>query len=188
LIQEEIKRRLNSGNACYHSVHNLLSSRLLSKNLKIRIYKTIILTVLYGCEIWSLTLREEHRLKVFENRVLRRIFGPKKDEVTREWRKLHNEELRDMYSSPSIIRIIKSRRMRWASQVARMGEKKNAYRLLVGKTEGKRSLGRPRRRWVDNIRMGPGDVGWGDVDLIGLAQDRNRWRALMNSVLNLRVP
>jgi hypothetical protein len=111
-IQEEIKRRLNSGNACYHSVQNLLSSRLLSKNLKIRIYTTIILpVVLYGCETWSLTLREEHRLRVFENRVLRRIFGLKRDEVTGEWRKLHNEELRDLYSSPSIIRIIKSRRM-----------------------------------------------------------------------------
>jgi hypothetical protein len=97
LIQEEIKRRLNSGNACYHSVQNLLSSRLLSKNLKIRIYKTIILpVVLYGCETWSLTLGEKHRLRVFENRVLRRIFGPKRDEVTGEWRNLHNEELRQV--------------------------------------------------------------------------------------------
>jgi hypothetical protein len=94
-------------------VQNLLSSRLLSKNVKIRIYKTIILpVVLYGSETWSLTLREEHRLRVFENRVLRRIFGPKRDEVTGEWRKLHNDELRDLYSSPSIIRIIKSRKMR----------------------------------------------------------------------------
>jgi hypothetical protein len=105
LIQEEIKRRLNSGNACYHLVQNLLSSHLLSKNLKIRIYKTIILpVVLYGCETWSLTLREEHRLRVFENRVLRRIFEPKRDEVTGEWRKLHNEELHYLYSLPSIIR------------------------------------------------------------------------------------
>jgi hypothetical protein len=154
LIQEEIKRRLNSGNACYHSAQNLLSSRLLSKNLKIRIYKMIILpVVLYWCESWSLTLREEHRLRVFENRVLRKIFLPKRDEVTGKCRKLHNEELRDLYSSPSIIRIIKSRRMRWSSHVARMGEEKNAYRLLVGKPEGKRPLGRPRRRWVDNIRI-----------------------------------
>jgi hypothetical protein len=108
MIQEEIRRRLNSGNACYHSVQNLLSSRLLSRNVNIRIYKSIILpVVLYGCENWSLTLREEHRLRVFENRVLGRIFGPKRDEVTGEWRKLHNEELRDLYSSPSIIRIIK---------------------------------------------------------------------------------
>jgi hypothetical protein len=125
---------------------------------------------------------------VFENRVLRRIFGPKRDELTGEWRKLHNKELHDLYSSPSIIRIIKSRRMRWAGHVARMGEKRNAYRLLVDKPEGKRPLGRPRRRWVDNIRMYLGGVGWGDVDWIGLAQDRNRWRALVNSVLNLRVP
>jgi hypothetical protein len=96
---------------------------------------------------------------------------------------LHNEELRDLYSSPRIIRIIKSRRRRWAGGVARMGEKRNAYRLLVGKPEGKRPLGRPRRRWVDDIRLDLGEVGW-----IGLTQDRNRWRALANSVLNLRVP
>jgi hypothetical protein len=111
---------------------------------------------------------------VFENRVLRRIFGPKRDEVTGEWRKLHNEELHDLYSSPSMIRIIKSRRMRWADHVARIGEKRNAYRLLVRKPEGKRPLGRPRRRWADNIRMDFGEVGWSDVDWIGLAQDRNR--------------
>jgi hypothetical protein len=170
-IQEEIKRRVNSGNACYHSVQNFLSSRLLSKNVKIRIYKTIILlAVLYGCETWSLTLREKNRLKVSENKVLRRIFVPKRDEVTGEWRELHNEELRDLCSSPSIIIIIKSRRMRWARHVARIGEKRNAYRLLVGKPEGKRPLGRPRRRWVVNIRMDLGEVVWGDVDWIGLAQ------------------
>jgi hypothetical protein len=125
---------------------------------------------------------------VFENRALKRIFGPKRDEVTGEWRKLHSEELRDLYSSPSIIRIIKSRRMRWAGHVERMGEKRNAYKLLVGKPEGKRPLGSPRRRWVDNIRMDFGEVGWSDVDWIGLTQDRNRWRALVNSELNLRVP
>jgi hypothetical protein len=118
LIQEEIKKRLNSGNVCYHSVQSLLSSRLLSKHLKIRIYKTIILpVVLYGCETWSLTLRETQT----GNRVLRRIFGPKRDEVTGEWRKLHNKEVHDLNSSPSIIRIIKSKRMRWAGHVARMG-------------------------------------------------------------------
>jgi hypothetical protein len=127
LIQEEIKRRLNSGNACYHSVQNLLSSRLLPKNIKIRIYETIILpVVLYGCETWSLTLREKHRLRVAENRV-RRIFGQKRGEVTGGWRKLHNEELYNFYSSPStfIIRMIKSRRMRWAGHVVRIGEKRN---------------------------------------------------------------
>jgi hypothetical protein len=122
LIQGEIKRRLNSGNACYHSVQNLLSSRLLPKNVKVRIYKIIILPViLYGCETWSLTVREEHKLRVFENRVRRRIFGPKRDGVTGGWRKLHNEELHNLYISPSIIRIIKSRRMKWAGHVARMG-------------------------------------------------------------------
>ena len=107
-IQQEIKSRLKLGNACYHSVQNLLSSSLLSKNLNIKIYRTIIFpVVLYGCETWSLTLREEHRLRMFENRVLRRIFGPKRDGVTREWRKLHNEELNDLYSSPDIVRVIK---------------------------------------------------------------------------------
>jgi hypothetical protein len=138
-------------------------------------------------QTWSLTLREERRLKVFENRVRRRIFGLKRDEVMREWRKLHNEELHDLYSSPSIIRTIKSKRMRWVGHVARMGEKRNVYRLLVRKPEGKRPLGKPRLIWVDNVRMDLGGVGWGDVDWIGLAQDRNRWRALVNSVLNLRV-
>jgi hypothetical protein len=156
--------------------------------VNIRIYQTIILpVVLYGCGTLYLTLREEHRLRVFENRVQRRIFGPKGDELTRGWTKLHNEELRDLYSSPSIIRIIKSRRVRWAGHIARLGNKRNDYRLLVGKPEGKRPLGRPRHRWVDNIRMDFGEVGWGDVDWIGLSQDRNRRRALVNSVLNLRV-
>jgi hypothetical protein len=121
-IYEEIRSRLNSGSACYHAVQNLLSSCLLSINVKIKIYRTIILpVVLYGCETLSLTLREEHRLRVFENRVLRRIFGSKRDEVTVGWRKLHNEGLHGLYSSPSIVRAIKARRMRWAGHVARMG-------------------------------------------------------------------
>jgi hypothetical protein len=125
---------------------------------------------------------------VFENRVLRRIFGPKRDGVTGGWRKLHNEELHNLYSSPSIIRIIKSRRMRWAGHVARMGEKRNVYRLLVGKPEGKRPLERSRRRWIDNIKMDLLEIRLSDMDWIGVAQDRYRWRALVNSVMNLRVP
>jgi hypothetical protein len=124
---------------------------------------------------------------VFENRVLRRIFGPKRDRVKGGCRKRFNEKLRDLYSSPSIIRIITSRRMRWAGHVARIGEKRNVYRLLVGKPEGKRPLGRQRRRWIDNIKMDLVEIGLSVVDRIGLAQDRYRWRALVNSVMNLRV-
>jgi len=124
-IAEEIKSRLKSGNACYHSVQNILSSRLLSKNLKIKIYRTVILSVvLYGCETWSLTLREEMKVRVFENMMLRRIFGPRRDEVTGKWRRLHNEELNDLYYSPNIVRVLKTRRMRWAGHVARMGEER----------------------------------------------------------------
>jgi len=122
--------------------------------LKIKIYRTIILpVVLYASETWLLIFRDERRLRVFENRVLRGIFGPKRDEVTGECRKLHNEELNDLYSSPNIFRVIKSRRMRWAGHVARMGERMGVYRVLVGKPEGKRPLGRPRRRWRNIIKM-----------------------------------
>jgi hypothetical protein len=156
--------------------------------MKVRIYKTITLPLLlYGCETWSLTVREEHKLRVLENRVLRRIFGPKRDGVTGGWRKLHNEELDNLYSSPSIIRFIKSRRMRWAGHVARMGDKRNVHRLLVGKPEGKRPLGRLRRRWMDNIKMDLLEIGASVLDLIGYAQVRYMWRALVNSVMNLRV-
>jgi hypothetical protein len=135
---------------------------LLSKNIKI--YRTVILPViLYGCETWLLAVREERRLKVFENRVLRRIFGPMRDEVTREWRILHNEELNDLYCSPNIVRVIKSRRMRWAGRVARMGDMSGAYRVLVGRPDGKRALGRRRSRWEDDIKMYLQEVGWGHV-------------------------
>jgi len=169
-------------------VQNLLSSSLLSKNLKIKIYRTIILpVVLYGYETWSLALREERRLRVFENRVLRRIFGPKRDEVTEEWRKLHNEELNNLYSSPNIVWVIKSRRKRWAGHVASMGEGRGVYRVLVGKPEGRRPLRRPRRGWEDNIRMDFREVGCGYVDWMELAQDRDRWRALVSAVMKLRV-
>jgi hypothetical protein len=133
-------------------------------------------------------LKEERRLRVFENRVLRRIFGPKRDEVTGEWRKLHNEELNGLYSLPNIVRVIKLRRMIRAGHVARMGEGRGVNRVLVGKPEGKRPLGRPRRRWEKNIRMDLQEVGYGYEDWIGLAQDRDRWRALVSAVRNLRVP
>ena len=187
-IQEEIKSRLKLGNACYYSVQNLLSSRLLSKNLKIKIYRTIILpVVLYGCETWSLTLREECRLRVFENRVLRRVFRPKRGEVTGEWRKLHNEKLRDLYSLPNIVRVVKSRRMRWVGHVAHMGEGRGVHRVLVGKPEGNRPLGRSRRRWEDNIKMDLREVGGGG-DWMELAQDGDRWRTFVNTVMNFRVP
>jgi len=155
--------------------------------LKIKIYRTIILpVVLYGCETWSLTLREERKLRVFENMVLR-IFGPRRDEVTGDWRRLHNEELNDLNSSPNIVRVITSRRMRWAGHVARMGEETGMYRILLGKPDGRRPLGRPRRRWVDNIRMDLQEVGCGYMDWIGRAQDRDRWQTLVSAVMNLWV-
>jgi hypothetical protein len=148
---------------------------------------TLILTVvLYGCETWCLTLGEEHRLRVFENRVLRRIFGPKSDEVTGEWRKLHNGELHNLYSSTDIIRQIKSRRMRWAGHVTRMGEGRNLYRVLVGKPEGKNHL---KDQGVDGrmeSKLTLGSLVAG-VEWIYLVQDRDRWRALVNAVMNLRV-
>jgi len=132
--------------------------------------------------------RKERKLRVFENMVLRRIFGPRRDEVTGEWRRLHNEELNDVYCSPDIVRVIKSRRMIWAGHVARMGEERGLYRVLVGKPEGRRPLGRPRRKWVDNIRTDLQEVGCSYMDWIGLAQDRDRWRTLVSAVMNLRVP
>jgi hypothetical protein len=132
-------------------------------------------------------LREEHRLRVFENRVLRRIFGPKRDEVSGEWTKLHSEELHNLFSSPDIIRQVKSRRMRWAGHLARVGQERKVYKVLAVKPEGKRPLGRPRRRWEDGIRMDLREIGLGVVDWIRLAQDRDRWRAVVSAVMNLRV-
>jgi hypothetical protein len=150
--------------------------------------RLILLVVLYGRETWSLTLREERRLRMFENRVLRRVFGSKRDEVTGKSRQLHNEELSDLYFLPNIVRVVKSRRMRWAGHVARMGEGRGVLRVLVGKPEGKRPLGRPRRRWEDNIKMDLQEVGGSCGDWMELAQDRDRWRALVGTVRNLRVP
>jgi hypothetical protein len=144
--------------------------------------------LLYGCETWFLTLREEHRLRVFENSVLRRIFGPKRDEVTGGWRKLHNEKLHNLQPSPSIIRMIKSRRMRWAGHVTWMRVKRNAYRTLVGKPEGKSTLGRPSRRWVDNIKKDLREIGWGGMGWIDLAQNRDQWRSVVSTVINIRDP
>ncbi|KAJ4445918.1 hypothetical protein ANN_12604 [Periplaneta americana] len=150
---------------------------------KIYAYEVI---VLYGCEYSTLTLREERRLRVFENKILRKIFGAKRDEITGERRKLHNAELHALYSSPDIIRNIKSRRLRWAGHVARMGESRNAYSVLVGRPEGKRPLWRPRRRWEDNIKMYLREVGYDDRDWINLAQDRDRWWTYVRAAMNLR--
>jgi len=125
---------------------------------------------------------------VFENRVLRRVLGPKRDEVTGEWEKLHNEELSDLYSLPNTVRVVKSRSVRWAGHVVRMGEGRGVHRILVGKPERKRPLGRPRCRWQDNIKTDLQEVGGGCEDWMELAQDRDTWRALMSTVRNLRVP
>jgi hypothetical protein len=187
--QEEIKSRLKLGNSCYHSVQNLVSSSLLSKNLKIKIYRALILpVVLYGCETWSLTLRENRTTRMFENRSLRRVFGPRRDEVTGEWRKLHNEELNNLYSVPNIVRVVNSRRIKWAGHVARMEVERLVHRVLLGNPEGKRPLGRPRRRWEDNSKMDVQEAGGGRGDWIELAEDRDGWRALVSTVKNLRVP
>ena len=125
---------------------------------------------------------------MFENRVLRRVFGRNRDEVTGEWRELHNEELSDLYSLPNIVQVVKSKRMRWAGHVTLVGEGRGVHRVLVGKPEGKRRLGRPRRRWKDNIKMDLQEVGGDCGDWMELAQDRDRWRELVSTVMNFRVP
>jgi hypothetical protein len=142
--------------------------------------------MLYGCEAWSLTSREEHRLRVFENSVLR-MFGPKREEDG-SWRKLCNDELHGLYSSPNIIRVIKSRRLRWAGHVAHVGEGRGVYRVLVGRPEWNRPLGRHRRRWEDNIKMDVRETGIDGAYWIHLAQDRVQWRAFVNTVMDLGVP
>jgi hypothetical protein len=153
-------------------------------NIPSRIYLPV---VLYRCETWSLTSREERRLRVFEVKVLRRILWPKRNEVTGEWRKLHNEKLNDLYCSPNIVRVIKSIRMRWAGHVARRGREEVYTGFWVGKPERKRPFERSRRRWEDNIKMDLQEVGCGGMDRIALAQDRDSWRALVNAGMNLRV-
>jgi hypothetical protein len=133
-------------------------------------------------------LRGDHRLRVFENSVLRIIFGSKREEMTRKWRKLHNEELKDLYSSSSIVWMIKSRKRRWAGHVVHMGvERRGMYRVLVGKPEGKRPLRRPRHKWEDNIKVDVQEVGCGGIDWIDLVQDRDTWRAVVNLVMNLWI-
>jgi hypothetical protein len=165
-----------------------LSSHLISKNLKIKIYKTVIFPlVLYACKTWSLMLRVEHRLGVFENRVLRRIFGPKREEDGL-WRKLHYDEFHSLYSSPNIVRVIKSRKMKWAGHVAHMGEGRGVYRVLVGRPKGRRPLGRPRCRWEDNIKMDIREIGINGANWIWLAQDQVWWQAFVNMLMNLWVP
>jgi hypothetical protein len=166
---------------------SISASCLLSKNEKIRIYKTIILPVtLYGYETLCLTLREDNRLRVFENGVLRRIFGLRRVEVTKGWRKLHNGELHILCSWPSIIRMIESREMRWSGHMAQMGEKRNGYRILVGKLEGKRPPGRQRCRWLDNIKIDLGEIDCGSMGWVSL--DRDQWRAFVNVTVNLWIP
>jgi hypothetical protein len=167
-------------------VQNLSSSRL--KNLIKTLKKNIILpAVLYGCETWFLTLREEQRLRVFENRLLRRIFGPKRE----KWQEAEEDyKMRSFITCTlhQMFRVIDSRRMEWVGHVARVGEERNAYKILVRKPEGTRSLGRTRSRWKNNIRMTLRVVGWEVVDWVYMAQDRDQWPARVNTVMNLRVP
>jgi hypothetical protein len=168
---------------------NIFSPKsFVSPSHNIKIYKTVFLpVVLYGYETWSLTLWEEHRLRVFENRVLRKIFGPKKEEDG-SWRKLHNDKLHSLYSSPNIVRVIKSRMMRWVGHVAGMGKGRGVCSFFAGRPERKRPLGRPRRRLEVNIKMDLREIGIDGANWIQLAQDRDKWQASVNTVMNLRVP
>jgi hypothetical protein len=170
-------------------VQDLPSSSLLSTNIKIKIYKIIILpVVLFRCETWSLILREEHRLGMFENRVVRRILGPTRDKVTEEWGELNNEALHNLYSSPNIIQVIKSRRMRWGGACNMYGGWERCIQDFLGRPEGRRRLGRPRHRWEDNIKIDLQEVGWKGTDWIDMAEGRDRRQALVNAVMTLHVP
>ena len=152
--------------------------------MKIKIYKTIILpVVLYGCETWSLTLREECRLRYLKTGSWGEYLGPRV-----EWKRFHNEELHSLYRSPNIVRVIKSRRFRWAGHVASMEESRSAFKILTGKPTGKRPLGRPSLRWEDNIRMDLDEIGINAGNRVDSAQDVDYWRVLVNAALNLRVP
>ena len=144
--------------------------------------------VLYGCETWSLTLREERRLRVFENRVLRRVFGPKRDKVTGELRKLHNEELSDLYSLPNIVRVVKSRRMRWVGHIVGMGERRGVHRVLVGKPEGNRPLGKLRLRWEDNMKMDLQEVGRGLWEEVGIPSSQLHRLIIPDNILTHSLP
>ena len=146
----------------------------------LRLQKYYLSVVLYGCETWLLTFGEDRRIGLFETRVLRRIFGPKRDEVMREWRKL----LTGLYSSPKIVQMIKLRKMRWVH----IGERRDVYMVLVGKPEGRRPHGKPKRRWDDNIQIDLPQMGCGGMDWMELTQDKDRWWALVNAIMNLRVP
>jgi hypothetical protein len=151
------------------------------------VYTPVYVTSICVFSLLQNLLLEEHRLRVSENRVLRGIFGPKREELAGGWRRLHNKEVHKSYASLHIANIIKTRRMRWTGHAARMGEMRHVYKILVGKPERKRPLGRRRRRWEDNIRMDPREIGLEGVDWILLAQDRDQWRAVVNTVVRLRV-
>jgi len=188
-FHEEIERRLKSGNAAIIRCRIFCFPFCYPKISNIKIYGNIIvLVVLYGCETWWLIMREVRRLRVFENRVLRRMFGPKRHKATWNGEKYVMRRLCNLYSLPNIFQVIKSRRMRWAGLVTLIMESRGVYRVLVGKPEEKRPLGRPSHRWEDNIKMGLQEVGSEGTDWIDLAQDTDRWRTLVNAVMNIRVP
>jgi len=182
-VTKNLKSRLNSANAFYHSFQNVLSSCLLSKNLNIQLHKTMLLpVVLCAVKVDLLHLGRTQTEGVWEQ-VLRRILGPKREEVVGGWRRLHNEELHNLYASPNIIRVIKSKRMRWLGHVACMRQTRNAYNVLVEKTWREETTRKSRRRWEDNIKMDPGEMRI--LEWIHLVQNRDQWQVLVNTVLSL---
>jgi hypothetical protein len=188
-IQEEIKSTLKSGNCLLVYGAETFVFCFVIKNFKYNVIQKYNFACCFvWVTTWSLTLKQKLRLSMFENRMLRRIFGHKKDEVTGEWRKLYNEELKYLYPSPNIVRVIESSRMRWVVYVARMGERRHVYKVLVGKSEGKRPLGRLRRRWEDNIKVDLQEVGCEGMDWIDVVQNRDRWQALVKAIMKIRPP